>query len=407
MAETRQEQLRKLDEEDAAIVQRALDFCQQEHDKILVLLGKKVPHRAPSSQTPATALPLIAGPAAMISNLAIFHRIYVGSVQFDISDAEVEAVFAQFGCLRSVSLMQDPANQRHRGYGFLEYDTPEGAALALQQMDGAELGGRSIRVGRPNNFPSDLPPGVPRPLANRIYIANIHELVQEDELKLIAQAFGPVRYCHLAPDPLTKRHKGYGFVEYEHEEAARKAIATLHNFELAKRTLKVGKTIVGGPMPSGMASLKDGTTAPTVWVNGSCFSAPISKPRVPSAVLRAVQQINQTLGQAVSAENLEAPPIHNKKEEEGEPKTVMLLENMEDATNLRDPKEVAELEADVADECIKFGPVDRVRVYIRPDQTVAVYVKFKSAESLPGALQVMHNRWFAGRQIKAVPADSI
>lgn len=47
----------------------------------------------------------------------------------------------------------DPVTQKHKGFAFVEYEIPEGAQLALEQMNGAMLGGRNIKVGRPSNMP--------------------------------------------------------------------------------------------------------------------------------------------------------------------------------------------------------------------------------------------------------------
>lgn len=40
----------------------------------------------------------------------------------------------------------DPITQKHKGFAFVEYEIPEGAQLALEQMNGAMMGGRNIKV---------------------------------------------------------------------------------------------------------------------------------------------------------------------------------------------------------------------------------------------------------------------
>lgn len=302
----------------------------------------------PASSTMAAIAQL--APAHMARSMAIFHRIYVGSIQFDITDADLTLLFSQFGPVASISMIQDPVHRRHKGYGFIEFETPEGAALAQQQMDGAELGGRTIKVGRPNNFPSDLPVGVPRPKDVRIYIANIHELVTEDELRLVCEAFGTISECRMAWNSKTGKHKGYAIVEYKEVSSALAALEGLHNFELAKRLLKVGKTITGNPLPS----LLSPTTS------------------------------------------------HNDSFIEAERKKVMLLKNLEDFANLITQDSITELESDVREECERFGCVESCKVVLdRQHQTVTVHVHFSSEEECAQAVQTMHHRWFAGRQIIA------
>ena len=38
-------------------------------------------------------------------------------------------------------------------FAFVEYEMPEAAQLALEQMNGVMIGGRNIKVGRPSNMP--------------------------------------------------------------------------------------------------------------------------------------------------------------------------------------------------------------------------------------------------------------
>ena len=40
----------------------------------------------------------------------------------------------------------DPVAQKHKGFAFVEYDLPEAAQLALEQMNGVMIGGRNIKV---------------------------------------------------------------------------------------------------------------------------------------------------------------------------------------------------------------------------------------------------------------------
>lgn len=40
----------------------------------------------------------------------------------------------------------DPVTQKHKGFAFVEYEIPEAAQLALEQMNGVMIGGRNIKV---------------------------------------------------------------------------------------------------------------------------------------------------------------------------------------------------------------------------------------------------------------------
>ena len=75
-------------------------------------------------------------------------RIYVGSINFEIKEDTVKQSFLPFGPIKSVDLSWDPITVKHKGFAFIEYEIPEAAQLALEQMNGVMIGGRNIKVIR-------------------------------------------------------------------------------------------------------------------------------------------------------------------------------------------------------------------------------------------------------------------
>lgn len=57
------------------------------------------------------------------------------------------------------------------------------------------------------------------------------------------EAFGTVKSCTLSPDPITGKHKGFGFIEYEVQQSANDAIASMNLFDLGGQYLRVGRAI--------------------------------------------------------------------------------------------------------------------------------------------------------------------
>ena len=72
-------------------------------------------------------------------------RIYVGNLSFDATESEVSAHFAQYGEVISCALPTDRETGRARGFGFVEM-SDEDAKKAIQNLDGRDFGGRSLRV---------------------------------------------------------------------------------------------------------------------------------------------------------------------------------------------------------------------------------------------------------------------
>ena len=91
-----------------------------------------------------------------------FSRLYVGSLHFNLTEGDIKQVFEPFGELEFVDLHKDSVTGRSKGYAFvqyvyqyydsfgilhsfpLRYKRAEDARMALEQMDGFELAGRTV-----------------------------------------------------------------------------------------------------------------------------------------------------------------------------------------------------------------------------------------------------------------------
>ena len=71
--------------------------------------------------------------------------IYVGNLPFTATEEEVRDLFEQFGTVESVKLISDRETGRPRGFGFVEMDRGP-AATAIQELNGKDMGGRSLRI---------------------------------------------------------------------------------------------------------------------------------------------------------------------------------------------------------------------------------------------------------------------
>ncbi len=71
--------------------------------------------------------------------------IYVGNLPFTATPEDVQALFEPYGKVVSVNLINDRESGRPRGFGFVEMGEVE-AAAAIAAVNGAEFGGRALRV---------------------------------------------------------------------------------------------------------------------------------------------------------------------------------------------------------------------------------------------------------------------
>ena len=123
-------------------------------------------------------------------------RVYVGSINFEVKEDTIKQAFLPFGPIRSISMSWDPITQKHKGFAFVEYEVPEAAQLALEQMNGVIISGRNIKVGRPSNMPQaqqvidDIT--LEAKNYNRIYVASIHQDLTQDDISSVFEAFGGI-----------------------------------------------------------------------------------------------------------------------------------------------------------------------------------------------------------------------
>src|SRR5437763_13722514 len=73
-------------------------------------------------------------------------KLYVGNLSFDTTSSDLQTLFAQAGTVESVSLIEDRETGRSRGFGFVEMQTKEEGAAAIEKFNGQEVSGRALKV---------------------------------------------------------------------------------------------------------------------------------------------------------------------------------------------------------------------------------------------------------------------
>jgi RNA recognition motif-containing protein len=75
-------------------------------------------------------------------------KIFVGSLPFSIEEDELREYFEEYGEVGSVSIITDKFTGKSRGFGFVEMADDEEAKKAIDELNGAEVGGRTIVVNK-------------------------------------------------------------------------------------------------------------------------------------------------------------------------------------------------------------------------------------------------------------------
>jgi len=80
-------------------------------------------------------------------------NIYIGNLSYDVSSEQLEEVFEAYGSVSSAKVITDRNSGRSKGFGFVEMDNKAEAEAAIEQLDGAEIDGRPVKVNeaKPRN----------------------------------------------------------------------------------------------------------------------------------------------------------------------------------------------------------------------------------------------------------------
>jgi len=84
-----------------------------------------------------------------------------------------------------------------------------------------------------------------------VYVGNLPWATTADDLRTLFESYGEVETSRIVTDRDTGRSRGFGFVDLASDEAGKKAIAELHNYDYGGRPLTVNEaqSRQGSPAP--------------------------------------------------------------------------------------------------------------------------------------------------------------
>ena len=72
-------------------------------------------------------------------------KLYVGNLDFLMTDAQLQALFSEHGSVSSAAVVRNHDSGQGRGFGFVEMPDAE-AQRAIESLDGKAIDGRALTV---------------------------------------------------------------------------------------------------------------------------------------------------------------------------------------------------------------------------------------------------------------------
>ncbi|XP_010908819.1 polyadenylate-binding protein 7 isoform X2 [Elaeis guineensis] len=165
-------------------------------------------------------------------------NLFVKNLPDSIDNVRLHEMFEKFGNILSckVVTMQDG---KSKGYGFVQFDSEERANSAIEKLNGSIIDGKKIYVG---NFIKKSERVLPdsEPKYTNLYLKNLDGDITEELIQLKFSEFGKIKNVVIAKDA-EGNSKGFGFVNFENPDSARRAIKAMNGAQLASKTLYVGR----------------------------------------------------------------------------------------------------------------------------------------------------------------------
>ncbi|CBY43303.1 unnamed protein product, partial [Oikopleura dioica] len=160
--------------------------------------------------------------------------LYVGDLHPDITEAMLYDKFQASGPVLSIRVCRDMVTRRSLGYAYVNFQQPADAERALDTMNFDVIKGKPIRI-----MWSQRDPSLRRSGQGNVFIKNLDRSIDNKALYDTFSSFGNILSCKVVCD--INGSKGFGFVHYESDESAQRAIEKVNGMLMEDKKVFVAR----------------------------------------------------------------------------------------------------------------------------------------------------------------------
>ncbi|XP_039183977.1 polyadenylate-binding protein 4 isoform X1 [Crotalus tigris] len=176
-----------------------------------------------------------------------FTNVYIKNFGDEMDDERLKGLFSNYGKTLSVKVMTDPAG-KSKGFGFVSFEKHEEASKAVEEMNGKDINGKIVFVGRAQKkverqaelkrrFEQLKQERISRYQGVNLYIKNLDDTIDDEKLRKEFSPFGSITSAKVMLED--GRSKGFGFVCFSSPEEATKAVTEMNGRIVGSKPLYV------------------------------------------------------------------------------------------------------------------------------------------------------------------------
>lgn len=298
-----------------------------------------------------------------------FTNLYIKNIPGEFKDEDFKTAFDKFGAITSSKVIFD-AEGKSKGFGFVNYTTPDEAKAAITEMNNFEIAeGKKLVVTRAQKkaerekqlrerFEAMKLERQKKYAGVNLYIKNLSDEIDDERLRNEFSGFGSITSAVVMKDRATDKSKGFGFVCFSAQEEAMKAMSEMNGRMLDGKPLYVALAqraeerkarfearfvqrgmAKGAPQP--MYSPVPHMGPPRPMVYGGQMMHPHGWPNQPMPLNRMTQQMNYSLMPA-AGQRQGGPPRrgggrNRGPNQQGQPRQGQNFKYAENVRNQRQP----------------------------------------------------------------------